>query len=1160
MGRVFLPQKDATVYAPRAGETLRQIVTAQCEKVVPPISCDEVAVFNWGTSASHEVLRALLEEIGCRKIDPDPYSCELDSTRGLKGKLLLPKVWKKQGLPFEKLHKLFVKQRKPANAIRIDLLSKWFLPKYENCDLSYGLEGLRATANKVTLEIRASNYCSVKSVKESGLLKYQYSACEVPVFHKDLTEPGQAEQRATPSVTDYRGESTATVGILKKRGTHPRYLSAANSPYTMVLKYYKLSADRKARIVIGDFWPQFLPTGAVDPASLVIHWTARASARLQAGLIQVYDGQDKLVWWKALGPADFSDGAHQFDWNSWVASSGYVVASASMPYRVQIQGHTPMDEPNGLAIASMQTEVRIFQHTDIGKQPAAQRHTEPQCLALSLAPFLPVRSEASPNADVLPKEASEQWYKLKLNEAGFQAGPAHEGGTSPALTLAMAEFQRGVPANVAAPFKRMKADGKPSSAAKSALKALAAADRRALFASSARVDQTLAQAGPTLNLPGSDLIVWVEDRHYYTQVSNVIKNGLKDKNIALENYAGDMHLTDAARQTKESKCVARPWIPLQARVPLLTKADPLLAAGAAVPNFRPEMLEATGPLRVDWRFTDMAPDFGTIDSANYNSDGRNVTRTRRFVRETQTTLNGAATHNGLPVGNCPDTHGGIRSANYHREPFGLGAEGLAPWRAVEDAGEKSVCTLLHDDLDQKPGSVHPTHRGFAGVYFHPSRIAGDGYRLQVNVSLKAHPGAGEDHPNRAVLARRYSHLPQAHSCQLRLWRKTMFRGYSEWSDANPIAYAAFSAHTARQYEPAFVHFAHAGNAPQVHVLPLDPAVAKDVSRYKDILEAGMRRGGKRSRYPSRNKMSLSSANHWPYLGQSHYGLPWRHYALTLANFHGTFIQQVLGQTIYQYCDNLIFELLHRIERTTGHFTGHYSVLWKAVPELWLRHYICDAVGAHVILVPERRQGEQAALGTKCTQCAGRLRIGFVKWYQCANGHGFRNTEANAAVDANPACPTCGAASAQDPNPQVPVHGAADVTRYWGQGFSEPAIGQALGTLWLYFDTTLPGNGNRMAHEYGHNRHLEHNPSVDPTYAYDPAQHDTALNTVTVFTPQEIAGLYHQWDHRCMMSYCPDPAPGGDKDPLRYFCGKCALKQRGWAVTAIPLPAGGLADP
>lgn len=1159
MGRVFLSQAAATRYAPTAGEKLRDIVANKCEKVNPPITCEEVALFNWGTQEAPEVLRALVEVVGCRKIDPDPYKCELDPTKGLKGTLYLPKLWKKQGLALEKQHKLVVKQTKPLNAVRIANLSKWFLPQYETCDLDYGLEGLKESANKVAFEVWASNYCAATSTKDGGLLKYQYTALDVPVFQKNMTAPGQADQRVTASVADYNGESSATAGVLKKRGSTKRYLNAANSPYTFVLKYYKQDADKNARITIGDFWPQFVPAGTVDTTSLVVKWKAKGCSRLQAGQLQVYDGQNNLVSWKALAPSDFTDGDHQFDWNTWVAANAYNVTKANLPFRAQIQGHTSIDEPNGLAVAAMQTEVRMFQNDTIGTLPAAQRYTEPQCLELSLAPYLPVRTAASPNKDVLPSAGSEKWYKLGLNEVGYHAGPAHEGTNSDHLKLAVAEFQRCVPSNSSAPFKRMKADGKTSSALKSILKALPAAHRRALFANTALADQTLAQVRPVLNQPNSALVVWVEDRHYYTQMTATVTKGLPNKYLALQNYGGDMSMTDAARQTMESTSVARPWIPIQVKIPLLTKNDVFMATGAVVPNFRPEMLTATGPLRVDWTFTDMAPDFSTIDSANYNSDGQNVTRTRRFIRETVTTLNGATTHNGLPVGNCPDTHGGIRTANYHRDPFGLLAESLAPWRAVEDPGEKSVCTLVHDDLNQKASHMNPTHVGYAGVYFHPSRIAGDGYRMQVNVSLKPHPDGAQDHPNRAVLLRRYTHLPQGHSSTLRLWRRTIFRGYSEWSTPNPIAYGAFSALTAHQYQAAFVHFAHESNAPQVHLLPLNPGTSKDVKKYKNIIEAGMKRGGNRALYPARNRMTLSRANHWPYLTQNHYGLPWRNNILTLATF-GTFLQNVLNQTIYTYCDNLMYELLYRLERATGHFAGHFSVLWQAVPQLWMRNYVCNAAGAHVVLVPERTQAEQAALGTKCNQCAGVLRIGYVKWYQCVNGDGFRQTEANQAVDANPPCPTCGAPSAANPVPQTPAHGSPDVTRYWGQGFSEAAIGQALGTLWLYFDTTLQGNGNRMAHEYGHNRHLEHTPSVDPTYPYDPAQHDTAVNTIAVFTAQQVAGLYNQWDHRCMMSYCPDPAPGGDKDPLRYFCGKCALKHRGWAVTAIALPAGGLMDP
>src|ERR1022692_4554682 len=246
MGRVFLSQAEATQYAPTAGETLHDIVANKCDKENPPITCDEVAHFNWGTSEKPEVLRALLELVGCRKIDPDPYKCELDPAKALKVKVYLPKLWKKKGLAFEKKHKLVVKQTKPLNAVRLTKLSKWFLPQYETCELDYGLEGLKETADKVAVEIWASNYCKATRVKDHGLFKYQYAPLNVPVFQKNMTAPGEAGQRVSASLPGYRGESTAATGVLKKRGASTRFLNAANSPYTFVLKYYKQKGDSDA--------------------------------------------------------------------------------------------------------------------------------------------------------------------------------------------------------------------------------------------------------------------------------------------------------------------------------------------------------------------------------------------------------------------------------------------------------------------------------------------------------------------------------------------------------------------------------------------------------------------------------------------------------------------------------------------------------------------------------------------------------------------------------------------------------------------------------------------------------------------------------------------------------------------------------------------------
>ena len=92
MGRVFLPRVQATEYSPKAGETLQAIVASKCERADPPITTEEVALFNWGTKETPEVLRAVVELVGCRKVHDNPYQCELDPAKGLKGKVYLPKL------------------------------------------------------------------------------------------------------------------------------------------------------------------------------------------------------------------------------------------------------------------------------------------------------------------------------------------------------------------------------------------------------------------------------------------------------------------------------------------------------------------------------------------------------------------------------------------------------------------------------------------------------------------------------------------------------------------------------------------------------------------------------------------------------------------------------------------------------------------------------------------------------------------------------------------------------------------------------------------------------------------------------------------------------------------------------------------------------------
>jgi hypothetical protein len=62
-------------------------------------------------------------------------------------------------------------------------------------------------------------------------------------------------------------------------------------------------------------------------------------------------------------------------------------------------------------------------------------------------------------------------------------------------------------------------------------------------------------------------------------------------------------------------------------------------------------------------------------------------------------------------------------------------------------------------------------------------------------------------------------------------------------------------------------------------------------------------------------------------------------------------------------------------------------------------------------------------------------------------------------------------------------------------------------------------------------------------------HDSRPNAVTGDFPGGTPPLEKQWDRVCVMGYIDKSLP---KD-RHYFCGKCLLKLRGWAVEALARP-------
>jgi hypothetical protein len=86
---------------------------------------------------------------------------------------------------------------------------------------------------------------------------------------------------------------------------------------------------------------------------------------------------------------------------------------------------------------------------------------------------------------------------------------------------------------------------------------------------------------------------------------------------------------------------------------------------------------------------------------------------------------------------------------------------------------------------------------------------------------------------------------------------------------------------------------------------------------------------------------------------------------------------------------------------------------------------------------------------------------------------------------------------------------------------------------------------------GHHRHLEHAANAP---AAKGNQHDHQDNAA--ITAGNLA-TERQWDLHCMMNgYQTPDHPVRDHD---FPCGKCLLKNRGWTVEGLALPAAGAGD-
>jgi hypothetical protein len=1238
MGHLYDKRENAISHPVKAGETLATIAGKYKgnDGVPDDLDWSEIALYNWATKVEDEVTLALCERVGT--CVPDPYSAgakpeglTLDPKFGPNNPqpILVPKLWKRKALALNKQYTVEARSHTPAPAVNITKLDRWFIPDHETCDVDYRALASGGFDGDVTFEVYASNYGKLKAWKK-GLPQFD-PLPDVPVY-------SAAADGGT--VADWRGLSKCSEGALSPNG-HP--LNAAFSPYTAVFRYAKQDAHKEARIDLEPFWVLFDGESKPVAASCEIKWKLH-KADLKIGWLQIAAGDGTFVFGKGLSATELNTGNFKWDGKH---SNGDLATPEKMPYRVHISAHTDIDTEDALAVAAMQTEVRLYvdQKTFLPAENPYEPITDKISLDFSIADEYP--------KDAPPPPGDSLWTKYKLAEAGFHPGPIADPLENAHFKTARNEFQRSVPKGGGAggaPFQRLDI-GDDNAETKNALQNLEDRRKRPWFGKPAEPGITIDFNNPgldpnTLNFawrpgnwpdpraddflarlrdPSKRMIVWVDDRNWYTDgaywqygfynhvetVPLAVLNTIHGDQANLGGDTGDgrgSYEDRDDRVDKDERDIARPWIPLQVDLRLLSKTQTLNDVLAAPPpDVAEKMRKAIGPLRVDWSFDEIekvstvlnviqsnAPVTQPLPELDIESDvllsrlyhppavrgtfPRPVgSRTRMALRWTLDNLKAKHTRKDVTreslYFNAPVTFGGIRPAGdnpaeYFKAPFGLNGESLQPWTAKPYDARQTICTVIHDDVGQGAENLFKKRVGRAGIYFHPSLMAGDGYQIRAQVRFDdSGPFVS---PNAKVHASRYPRLPQAQSVQFRMWRKTTIRGYvswgqhDDWSARGASCFANLPAtgpnEWRAQYTACHVSIENELGIADDQVVQDVVSLFRNLDEYRDIVVSTLKPGDIRAHPTNRNAIVLSDQYFWPWWGNDHYGR-------IAPSLKPDFTQAHRELTAELLCDAVTLSirfslaLVKAIERDTGRMRGHVMVQFQTTENCHCRQYACGTCGRK----PTFLQNTDLAIlhNARCPACGlGTLyRIPpFIGEYTCGR-HVFRWEEPTRGGGnyAGSPCPTCH-------KPLVFQHvDIVDSSLYswryqrgskWVDGFNAPSCGFPVGAFW-----NVTGDASLWAHEIGHNRHYEHSADA-PQKPGARTQHDNALNPT--FSPPENA-VNAGWDRACLMSYVTQATDStgtctyNDERDMPCFCYKCVLRNRGWRVTAVPVPAGDLKD-
>ena len=1040
---------SATKYRAKDGDTLASIIAANSDKFA---TWEDLAMYNWGTSEAREVNRVLQENFGVRAVDAtDPSKTVLEIHADAPNPdILLAKPWTAKGLTTGKTYVVMAQRLLPPTAIGIDALDRWFIPGIETCDLAYTLEGSKKCAKTVALEVYGSNYSTAGAWNE-GLGSFPASADKKDVPLYENTEQADAPERGVAvAIAKWKGKVTATEGALGAKtelaggAKEDRVINVAFSPYTVLLRYYLDDADKNARIVLDPFWVRFDAGGAPVAASLKIRWNVKDTTRFGggkgSGQLVIVDGKGAPVFRKPLKDAEMQPSGSMIEltWegrtNNQAAKNtrtgGTPAIAEHTPSRVKSEMPTTAGQAKGLALAAMQTEVRLY--------------VAPGTLAADVDPYvatndktslLLVASPALLTTKELARTDGTAWCKKQLALGGFHPGPVDGDAGHRAYKTALTEFKRSVPQRKAAPaddFARFIVDPSEGDDVKDALEDLVkVADwRRPWFGvGAARADVDAAGAASTLVDPSKELIVWVDDRHTYTDPDwlagvpqgPATRTKVRSSPVANGDYMGGYTGGDNV-VTKKASAIPRPWIPLAADLILLRKAQDLsTVVGVPSDADRAVMRKAIGPLRIDWTFDEIdadPPSEAAVDVTQYT---KTVTRTRAVTKDALVAKKTASyarkdVKRQATYLNCPASAGGIRPASasaYYKAAFAVSdADALAPWKPLDVTARESIATIVHDNLGQAKDEVVVDRIGHAGIYFRPSTIGGDGYRVRAQVQMD--PQGAYKLPNLAVLKERYPLLPQAQSCAMRVWRKASLRAYVCWSDNN--GWSTCNPGMKGFFEPGYLHFVYERGDAAVDTKVTDWLA--DDAAFRAIVKQALAPGaapttpaGKRAQDPI---IKLTAERMWPWANHPQFGL-FEPSAPNAARDVAAkaLLSSTIGPTYYTLSNLLGVALVDAIEKKKGKLRGHVIVQLLCSDPFLMEKYRCPTCRKSYHYAEKDPLGGTMR-GAACPSpgCAGHLQeqATYLGYYTCTNGHKHKwEDNAGGGKFSGFGCPTKGCA-------------------------------------------------------------------------------------------------------------------------------------------------------